>query len=99
MDKLLACWDKEKKYKHSKHCHYQRKHFSLFLLSVDGMLGKEALVVLTNLSRLISTKLKEPLSQVRGWFNGLITITATRSYSKMILRDCLTSSLWDQELD
>ena len=31
--------------------------FFPFVLSVDGMLGKEALVVLTNLSQLIATKL------------------------------------------
>ena len=40
MDKLLACWEKENKYKHSKHCHEQWKQFSPFSLSVDGMLRK-----------------------------------------------------------
>ena len=50
MDKLLAFWEKVNKDKYGKHCHEQRKYFSLFVLSVDGMIGKEALVVLTNLS-------------------------------------------------
>ena len=48
-----------------------RKLFCLYLfLSLDGMIGKEALVVLTNLIELITTKVEEPLSEVCGWFNG-----------------------------
>ena len=43
---LLARWETTKKYKHGKHCHDQRKKNSLFVLSVDRMLGREALVVL-----------------------------------------------------
>ena len=35
----------------------------------DGMLGKEALVILTNLSLLMAEKLKEPISHVHGWVN------------------------------
>ena len=38
--------------------------FSPFVLSFDDMLGKEALVVLANLSRLIAAKLEEPISNV-----------------------------------
>ena len=43
MDKLLACLEKQNKDKHDNHCHEQRKYFSLFVLSVDGMIGEEAL--------------------------------------------------------
>ena len=50
MTSLLARWEKIKKYKHSKHCNDQRKHFLLFLLSVDVMLGRESLVMLSQLS-------------------------------------------------
>ena len=31
MEKILACWEKMKKDKHSNPCHKQRKFFSLFL--------------------------------------------------------------------
>ena len=57
MDNLLDRWEKTNKYKHGKHCHEKRKHFSPFVISVDGMLGKEALVVLANLSRLTAEKM------------------------------------------
>ena len=44
---LLGRWERIKKDKHGKHCHDQRKHFSTFFLSVDGMLGREALFFLS----------------------------------------------------
>ena len=74
MDELLYCWENKNKDKHNNNCHEKRKHFSQFFLSVDGIIGENALVLLTNLSQLIEKKLKEPLSQVRGWVNGRISI-------------------------
>ena len=54
MDKFLACWEKQTEDKHGKNFHEKRKHFSLFVLSVDGMLGKEDLAVLVNFSQLVA---------------------------------------------
>ena len=54
MEALLSRWVNIKKDKHGKNCHYQQKHFTLFVLSVDGMLGREALVVLSQLSRFMA---------------------------------------------
>ena len=73
--------------------------FSSFLISVDGMLGKEALAVLTNLSRHIQTKLEEPLLQVCGWFNGQIKIMVARLYYFTIHGDCLPITLREWEPD
>ena len=72
MDNILACLEKENKDKQVNHFHKHRKHFSPFVLSVYGMIGKEALVVHTNMSQLMATKLEEPLSHIRGWVNGRI---------------------------
>ena len=58
---------KKNKDNHSKHFHKQRKKFSQFSLSVDGMLGKEALVVLTSVRQLMEKKIEEPIMHVRGW--------------------------------
>ena len=46
--KLLNRWEKESRYKDGNKWHEQGI-FSTFVLLVDGMLGKENLVVLTNL--------------------------------------------------
>ena len=50
METLLYQWEKMKKDKHGKHYHEQPTYFSLFFLSVDGILGSEALDILANLS-------------------------------------------------
>ena len=67
---LLARSETIKNDNHGKHYHDQRKHFSLFVLAVDGMLGRESLVVLSQLSLLMVYKREQTLSQVRGWVNS-----------------------------
>ena len=57
---------------------------SPFVLSVDVMLGREALVVITQFSQVMEKKREEPLSQVQGWVKGRIIIAVARSYSQMI---------------
>ena len=47
---LLSRWDIMNKDKHGKNCHYQQKYFSLFSIYIDGVLRREAVVVLANLS-------------------------------------------------
>ena len=58
MTALLDRWEIIKKDKHSKHCNDQQKHFLQFFLSVDRMLGREALVFLYQLSRVMEEKRK-----------------------------------------
>ena len=100
---LLARWETINKDKHGKHCHDQRKHFSSFVLSVDGILGRGALVILSQLSQSMAEKREEPLLQVRGWVNGQIAIAVARSYSQMIHEARIPSPLrkwetsWDPE--
>ena len=81
---LLSQWETIKKDKHVNHCHDQRKQFLMFVLSVDIIIGREALVVLLQLSKFMSEKREEPLSQVRGWVNSQIEISVARSYSQII---------------
>ena len=50
MAAILAWLKTIKKKKHGKNRHDQMKHFSLFFLSVDRMIGREALVVISKLS-------------------------------------------------
>ena len=99
MNNLLACWDNQSKDNNGNHCHKQLKHFSLFVLSIDGMIGKEALVLLTSLSQLMAEKMDKSISHASGWINGRIKIAATRSYSHRIHIFCLPSPLWDWDLD
>ena len=70
--------------------------FSPFVLYVDGILGNEALVVLANLSRIMASKIEEPILHVHGWANGRIGIVVVRSYSFMICRARPESPLRDR---
>ena len=63
------------------------------------MLGKEPLVVIGSLSRLMVEKIDEPILHVRGWINVQIAIAVTRLYSRMIRGACPPSPLWDQDPD
>ena len=76
---LLYWWEKIKKDKHGKHCHGEQKHFSRFVISVDGMIGRETLVVLMNLSQLLAEKIYQLIFHVQGWINGRIAISIKRS--------------------
>ena len=81
MTTLLAWWETIKKDKHVNHCHDGQNLFSPFVFSVGGMIGRETLVVLANLSRIMAAKMDEPISNVRGWVNGQIAILIARLYS------------------
>ena len=62
---------------------------NIFSVYMDGMLRKEALFVLTNLIQFMAEKLEKPISHIRGWGNGQITILIARLYSCIIRGACL----------
>ena len=74
MDKLLEGWEKTNKDKHGQAWYNQRRHFSLFVLLVNGMMGKEALVILATLSQLMAAKMDKPISQIIDLVNVRISI-------------------------
>ena len=57
MAALRAWRETRKKNKDGKDCHNQQKVFSPFVLSVNGMLGKESLVLLLQLSQIMAEKM------------------------------------------
>ena len=79
MTSLLARCEYIKKDKHGKHCHNQQISPPQFVVSVDGMQGRKAIVVLSQSSLAISEKREEPLLQLWGWVNKRIEITVARS--------------------
>ena len=56
MTSHLSRLEKIKKDDQGKHCHNQQKHYSPFVISVDRMLGREALVLLSKLSGIMAEK-------------------------------------------
>ena len=97
MTAILTRWENTKKEKHGKLYHDERKLFSPFVLSADGILGREALVVLSQLIRFMAEKREESLLKVGGWIKGRIKIAVARSYSRMIRGYRLPSLLWERD--
>ena len=56
MEAIRSRWETIKKDKNGKNCHNQHKHFTPFFLSVDGVLGREAPVVLARLIQTLKDK-------------------------------------------
>ena len=73
--------------------------FSSFILSVDGIIRKEDLVTLSNLSEIMAEKLKEIILHVRGWVNGWIEIVVARFYYHMIHGAHLPSTIQYRDME
>ena len=90
---------KIKKDKHRQNFYNQQKDFSLFVLSVDDMMGMEAQVILVTFSQIMAVKMDGPILHAKGWIDGRIAIAIPRSYSRVIHQDRLSIPLRNQEPD
>ena len=61
IDNILDWWEKINRYKQGKNFYELQKHFSMFVLSVDGIMGKEAKFLLATLSWIMAAKTDEPI--------------------------------------
>jgi hypothetical protein len=77
--KVLATHEREKKRKYLEACLGQRRHFSLFVVSTDGLLGKEAKTLLKKLSALLAEKWEKPYSEVCGYVSARMSIAVCRA--------------------
>jgi hypothetical protein len=85
--KALAQHEKEKKKKYLQPCLEQRRHFTPFVASTDGLIGKEGKVMLKRLSALLANKWTKPYSEVCGYVNARMSIASVRG-----LHMCLRGS-------
>jgi hypothetical protein len=77
--KVLANHEREKKKKYLEACLGQRRHFTPFVVSTDGLLGREAKILLKKLSALLAAKWEKPYSQVCGYVNARMSIAIVRA--------------------
>ena len=71
--------------KYLKPCLEQRRHFTPFVVSTDGLIGKEAKLPLKKLSALLAVKWGKPYSEVCGYVNARMSIAIVRA-SHLCLR-------------
>ena len=60
-------------------CLENRRHFTPFVLSVDGLLGREAKTFLKRLAGKLAGKWDKPYSQVCGYVKARLSIAAVRA--------------------
>jgi hypothetical protein len=71
---VLEAHERKKKKKYLWACLEQRRHFSPFVVSTDGLLGKEAKILLRKLSSMLAEKWEKPYSEVCGYVNARMSI-------------------------
>lgn len=77
--KVLATHEREKKRKYLEPCLDQRRHFTPFVVSTDGLVGKEATTLLKKLSELLAEKTGKPYPEVCGYVNARLSIAIVRA--------------------
>ena len=76
--KVLANAEKIKKAKYLKHCLRKNWHFSPFVVSIDGMLGVEASMILKKIAEDQAAKMDVPKSVVINWLRTQISFASLR---------------------
>jgi len=77
--KVLASHEKAKKKKYLAPCLAQRRHFTPFIVSADGLLGREADAVVCKLAFTYAEKTDKPYSVVCGFMRNCISIAILRA--------------------
>ena len=99
-EKALFQREKAKKTKYLAQCTAQRRHFTPFVVSTDGLFAPEAKAVLQRLSQLLAQKWSKPYSVVRSYANARLSIALARA-ATMCLRgsripaSTMSSRRWD----
>ena len=68
--KVLEAHEWEKKRKHLEPCLESRHHFTPFVCSTDGLIGREAKAFLRRLAALLAHKWRQPFSQVCSYVDA-----------------------------
>ena len=78
-DKVIATQEKEKKRKYLEACLEQRRHFTPFVCSTDGLFGREASTFAKRLAAKLATKWQRAYSQVCGYVLARLSIAIVRA--------------------
>ena len=82
--KVLELAERGKKRKYLKACLENRRHFTPFVVSADGLLGREANTYLRRIAALLAVKWDRPYSQVCGFVKARMAIAIVRATSRTL---------------
>jgi hypothetical protein len=83
---LAAAHGKEKKKKYLEACLKERRHFTPFVVSTDGLIGEEARTMMRRISEKLSDKWRKPYSEVSGYVNARMSIAIVRATPHRCIR-------------
>ena len=86
---VLTGHEKAKKRQYAEACKAQRRVFTPFIMSVDGMVGDDANALLKQLAKLIAEKTTRPVSETTNYVRTRISLAAVRT-SHLCLRGART---------
>jgi hypothetical protein len=78
-DSVILSQEKEKKKKYLEPCLEQRRHFTPFVVSTDGLLGREASTLAKRIAQKLAIKWQRPYSQTCGYVNARLSIAIVRA--------------------
>jgi hypothetical protein len=81
--KVLEAHEKEKEKKYLGACLEQRRTFTPFVVSTDGLIGKEAKTLLTKLSTLLAEKWGKSYSEVCGYVNAVRVLPLSEPHTSV----------------
>ena len=81
---ILKSTETSKKSKYLKNCLDQRRHFTPFVVSCEGLLGKEADVFFKRLSMKLAEKWHRPYSQTVSFVKTRFAISLVRAKNRCI---------------
>ena len=74
----------------------QRRHFTPFVLSTDGIFGFEARALLKRLAVLLAEKWNKPYPSVMGFINARMSIATVRATNRCVRGSRITACRMSQ---
>ena len=81
---IIKSTENDKKKKYLGQCLTQRRHFTPFVVSCEGLPGKEADTFLKRLSKKLADKWRRPYSQVISFVKNRFSISLVRAKNRCI---------------
>lgn len=96
---VIKSAENDKKKKYLEPCDRQRRHFTPFVASCEGLMGREADTFMKRLALKLSEKWKQPCSQTAGFVRTRFAISLVRAKNRCLRGSRIPTSAISQRVD
>ena len=82
--KVIGQMERKKRKKYGEGCSDQRRHFTPFVTSTDGMVGSAGQETMKQIAGFLAQKWRKPYSQVCGFVRGRISVAISRATNRCV---------------